>query len=528
MRKKRLISTLLASTMVASVALAGCSGDSNKGKTTNGDAQETKTIKIMAPLLAESTPKEGNEIQTALEEITGYKLDVTWVPNTQYSDRVSVTLNGNDLPDILVATGKDNSIISAVDAGAFWQLDDYIDEYPNLAKMDEDIQLNASFNGKTYGIYRSRDVMRAAIIIRRDWLENLDMEVPKTTEDFLEMLRAFKNDDPDGNGQDDTYGLTIPKWDGMNNLGPFDQIAVWFGAPNAFAVDEEGNVTPDFYSEGYNEALDFMKQLYDEGLINQDFVTLSTDDWNNDFINGKSGCIIDLQSRGMSIAGLMAEKYEVEPDEKGNKDGSEWVTMIANVSYEDVDAVLPTSGYAGMLLIPKSSVKTEEELKEVLTFIDKLNSDEAILLVNKGVEGLNYEFDENGNYVQLTIEDETKRAQNKADLGGYSQIGTNVTGYVLPAALTGFQLETERIAIRDGEDVKAKAVFNPVESIISETQNLKGATLKTIISDARIKYIAGQITREEYNQEIERWKSSGGEDILKEMTKLYKENILGK
>lgn len=531
---KKKMSLFLAAVMGASLMATGCSsGDSGSQSTSagadqtaqagEGEAKKSDPIKIMAPLLGDTSPRNNGPIETALEELTGYEVEVTWVPNSSYTDKVSVVLAGGDLPDILVTTGKDTNIISAVDDGVFWQLDDYIPQFENLSKINPDVQLNASFNGETYGIYRSRDVMRAGVIIRRDWLNNLGLEAPKTADEFTEMLRAFKNNDPDGNGQDDTYGLIIPKWDGKNNFGPFDQIATWFGAPNAYTVDESGNVIPDFLTDEYNEALDYMKGLYAEGLINQDFAVLSTDDWNNDFVNGKAGVIIDMQSRGMSLSSLLAEK-----NGRDDADGSEWVTMIANVATDNGDYVLPTSGYSGMLMIPNSSVDTEDRLMEVLDFIDKMNTDEGIMLVNKGIEGINYEYDANGNYKDLKIEDETERAQLKADLAGFSQIGTGVTGYKLPAQLKGHQVESERIEIRDSAEVQAKAVFNEVESLISDVQTLKGATLNTIIADARILYVAGQIDRAAYDAEIERWRTSGGNDLLEEMTNLYKENILNK
>lgn len=535
--KRELVMLLAALTGIGCV-VSGCSNSSNQGgktevsasaggssatspSATSGEIKKSdKPIKILAPLLGDTSPSENGEIEQQLEELTGYKVEVTWVPDTSYTDKVSVILASGELPDIIVAKGKDSNIISAIDDDTFWQLDDYIPKFENLSQMNPDIQLNASFNGKTYGIYRKRDTMRAGVIIRRDWLEKLGLQTPTTVDEFTDMLRAFKTQDPDGNGKDDTYGIAIPKWDGKNNFGPFDQIATWFGAPNAYTIDDGGNIIPDFLTDEYNEYLDYARSLYAEGLINQDFAVLSTDNWNDEFVNDKAGVIIDMQSRGMDLSKLMAKKNGVE-----GTDGSPWVTMIANVKTDNGDFIVPTSGYSGMLLIPKSSVDTEDRLMEVLDFIDKSNAEEGQMLLNKGIEGLNYEFDASGNYIQLTIEDEALKAQNKADLASFAQIGTNVLDMTLPAQLTGTQIETERIAIRDGEDVKAKAVFNPIESLISDVQTLKGATLNTIISDARTMYIAGQIDKTGYDAEIERWKKSGGDEMLEDLNKLYTENM---
>lgn len=514
--KKRKVAMLLAAIMCFG-SLAGCGSNEEKNDDT-ADGQ-AKPIKIMAPLLSETAPEENCDIEKALEELTGYEVEITWVPNSSYGDKLSITLASDDIPDILIATtGRESSIISAVKKGAFWQLDDYLDDYPELAKMNEEIKLNSSFNGDTYGIYRSRDVIRSGIIIRRDWLNNLGMEAPTTVDEFTEMLRAFKNNDPDGNGQDDTYGLTIPKWDGLNNNGPFDIIANWFGVPNVTEVDNKGNVTYDFQSEEYMEFLDYMKMLFDEGLINQDFAVLSTDDWNNDFISGRAGCIIDTQSRAMSIASLMAKSNGVE-------EGSEWVTLLGNVKSDNGDTILPTSGFAGQLMIPKQAVETEERLKEVLDFIDKTNTEEGCILLNKGIEGVHYTM-ENGEYAPLVNEDEAVQKQNSANLASFAQLGTGVAGYALPVKLSGTQLESERIAIRDGQEWRDKAVFCETSSLISDVATQKSATLNNIIADARIQYISGQIDKAGLEAEFDRWMTSGGSEVLEDLTKLYKENLL--
>ena len=489
--------------------LGGCSS--------TGGSDTGEPIRIMAPVFGETAPEDDSDIQQKLEELTGHEIDITWIPDSSYGDRLSIVLAGDDVPDILVSTGG-STITSGVANGAFWQLDDYIDQFEYLSQMDPNIRMNASFNGDTFGIYRSRDVIRSSVIIRRDWLENLGLEAPTTIDEFTEMLIAFRDEDPTGTGED-TYGLIIPKWDGINNGGPFDIINTWFGVPNRTTVDEDGNVIFDFMTDEYMEALEYLKMLFDEDLINRDFAILPTDDWNNDFINGRAGVIIDTQSRGNEVAGLLASANDVE-------DGSPWVTMIGNITTDNADAILPTDGFNGHLMIPVQSVQSEERLLEVLDFIDKLNSEEVHQLLNLGIEGVHWQLTGDGGFENIQIDDEALARQNSANRASFAQLSMGVAGFQLPTSLTGTQLETERISIRDGEEWLEKAVFNPTASLTSEVETTRGATLGNIIADARVQFISGQIDQDEFLAEVERWKESGGNDVIAELTELYQENMM--
>ena len=83
------------------------------------------------------------------------------------------------------------------------------------------------------------------------------------------MLKAFTTDDPDGNGKDDTYGLVASKFN-----GPWDNMQIWFGAPNKWGDDGSGNLIPAHETPEYMEALKFFRQIYSEGLVNKDFAVM--------------------------------------------------------------------------------------------------------------------------------------------------------------------------------------------------------------------------------------------------------------
>lgn len=504
--KKKKIALILTGILSFTLVFSGCG---SKSAASSGESD--KTITIMAPLVSADAPEKDGQVEKKLEELTGYDVDITWVPNSSYGDKVSITMASDKVPDVMVIQGKDAATISNVKKGAFWKLGDYTKDYENLSKADPEITLNSSFNGETYGIYRKRDVIRSSIIFRKDWLDKLGLKVPTTLEEFNNVLQKFKDNDPDGNGENDTTGMVIPKWPGaLNSNSPFDQMAIWFGAPNTTSV-ESGEVVPDFMTDEYMKSLDYFKELYDKGLMNQDFAVLDSDKWDEPFLNGKAGVIVDTQSRAAQIAKEMIDKYGDD-----GKNGDSYVTITGNITTDSCDKILPTTGYSGMLMVPKQSVKDEEKLKKVLDFIDKVNTEEVNTLLNNGIEGVHYTMD-GDKYVP------TSDQALLNEIAAFAQISTNVRGYDVLKKKTGSQLEQDRAVIMT-EGVE-KAVFDPCASLMSDVYSSKGAQLQNIMNDARIQYIAGQIDKDGYEAAKKQWLSTGGQDYIDELNKLYDENL---
>src|SRR5690625_696181 len=298
----------------------------------------------------------------ALAEYTNTILDITFVPSGNYEDRFNITLGSGDLPTIMLA-GKTPSFIQAVRDGAFWDLTDYIDDYENLSQLNEIIRNNISIDGRIYGLPRTRPLGRQAVTIRKDWLDNLGMDMPETIDDFYEVLYAFTYDDPDGNGEDDTYGMVVSEYE-----GPWDQMQMWFGVPNQWGIDDDGNLFPHFQAPEYREALNFFRQIYEEGLVNEDFAVMDPGQWNDPFINGEAGVVVTVADEANRNQNKM---LQADPSLEGAVD------LFGAVEGPKGLFSLPTSGYNDMLAISTTAVKNEEEVRRVLEFMDMLSTEEA-------------------------------------------------------------------------------------------------------------------------------------------------------
>lgn len=485
---------------LAVMMIAGCSNS----ETSNSASGSKDTIKIMAPLLSPESPSDKSPSLKALEKYTDKEIKVTWVPDSSYNDKFNIVMASGEMPHAIVIKDKSAGFIKSVKAGAFWELSPYLKDYKNLSQADEKILKNSSVNGEVYGIYRTRDLIRACMIIRTDWLKNVGLDMPETLDDFYEVLKAFKEKDPDGNGKDDTYGMVVPKWMGLGNGSPWDVLQIWFGAPNRYGV-ENGKLIPDFTTKEYMEALTFFKKLYDEGLINKDFAVMDSAKWNDPVVKGKAGVIVDTGSRASQIQSAMEEADE------SNKDV---IDIVGSLEGPNGKRTFPTSGYSGMIAIPKSSVKTEKELKEVLSFLDKMNDKEAQILTNNGVEGRNYEL-KDGVFTSLEKNNKSLLYEHEG-LAQFSMSIPKSEYYIEDQKTKLFQHRKD--IITEGKKI---AVFNPAESLVSDVYTQKGAQLDNIILDARTQFIIGEIDEKGFEDAVELWKNSGGNDLMKDLNKLY-------
>ena len=111
-------------------------------------AEEPLVITVMMPDFYTDVDfqVEGNPVLDAIEAASGVRLDIQWVANSSYGDMTSLTLaDPANMPMLMVLTGaRDPVVVNSARAGAFWDITDYIADYPNLAQGSQDIYNNIS------------------------------------------------------------------------------------------------------------------------------------------------------------------------------------------------------------------------------------------------------------------------------------------------------------------------------------------------------------------------------------------------
>ena len=496
---KKVAVTALAAIMLTG-SLAGC------GTKTATIDKENPEISVMTKAFnPESAPADSPVVQK-LEEYLGTKLNISWIPSSGYDEKVTAAMGSGEYPHAMLVGSRSSSVIQNSRAGTFWDVTDKLTDakkFPNLAQSNPTVNHNTSIDGRVYGVYRARTVGRAGVSIRKDWLDKLGLDMPKTIDDFYQVLKAFKEKDPDGNGKDDTYGMIV-----TNYLdGPLKNLAIWMGAPNAWGLNKETNqLEPDFMAPEFLEALKFMQKCYSEGLINQDMSTYSSDKWNEQFLSGNAGVIIDGADRARRLA--------------QNIQGINPNAVVDVFGYVKKDAnsearTLPTNGYDGYYVFPTTSVATEEDLDFILGVMDKANDQEALMLMNYGIEGRNYNLNADG-YVEKV--DDASLTKEYADLNQFA------TGIIATEKTVAYTTEVAEKIDKVYKDNETHAIANPCEPYVSDTYSTAGPQLDAIMSEANTKFIVGQISEDDWKKAVERWKSMGGEQVIKEMNEAYQKD----
>lgn len=491
---------ILSISMFIFVVMIACSNSETTGSSEDNDDSDRLELRIMTTLHNPEAPEAGNRVEEAIEDLTNTSLVMNWVPATNYDEQFNIALASGDLPHIMLTESKGPSFINAARDGAFWDLTDYVDDYEYLSQMNDLVKNNSSIDGRIYGIYRSRDLGRQGVTIRKDWLENVGLEIPETIDDFYNVLKAFTFDDPNESGEDDTVGMVA-----SSHEGAWDVMQTWFGAPNKWGYDENEDLQPDFLTDEYREALHFFKGMYEEGLVNEDFAVMDPADLNGVLQRGEAGLGQTVVDEAARIQEDMPDPEDVVFDVFGAVKGSKGHFN------------LPTAGYGGMLAISTSAVETEEELRRVLEFLDQLNTEEAQILAFNGIEGIHYEIND-GEYDNLAQHDESLM---------YEHVPYNQILQFIPEGkeyrVTATELREKQAEVMlDNEDI---VVGNPAEPLISEVYGDRGSQLDNIIADARIQYIVGQIDESGLDEAIALWKRSGGDEYIEEINQLYQESL---
>ena len=213
-----------------------------------------------------------------IEEKAGINLEFDQVPSSSYSEKLNLIFASGDLPDI-VFYGEPNNLMSY--AGELVRpLDDYIDRYmPNLLSVFTERPQYRRFlvrsDGNIYQLLRSEEYSQIEtpnnLFINKLWLDNLGLDIPQTTEDFYQVLKAFKEQDPNGNGQADEIPFTSLDngWSVMGSLYSLGGSFFFPADSRKLKVGSDGQLeyVPISEAEGFQRFVEYYQRLYREGLL---------------------------------------------------------------------------------------------------------------------------------------------------------------------------------------------------------------------------------------------------------------------
>ncbi len=209
------------------------------------------------------------------------------VESSQAANKEATAIMSGTYPDILWA--KSTDYLNWIKTGVIADITDAFEEYASdelkeYVYADGGMSMEAvMYNGRMYGLPYIGDAYNNAYVmwIRQDWLDNLGLEMPKTMDELKQVAYEFTYNDPDQNGKDDTYGLALSGASPTNYaLGNFTSIFSAFGAYmgwdfTAYVQYEDGVVDWGGANvEGVKATLQFLQDMYKEGTIAKDFITM--------------------------------------------------------------------------------------------------------------------------------------------------------------------------------------------------------------------------------------------------------------
>lgn len=270
-------------------------GDSGHINNLSKDQQTSSLAAYSPPIQVSFVRETGEDLQRMIEQLPGETLvDNRWTrlyeqelgiqirydwiaTGDVYNQKLGVSLAAGRFPDVVRVNPYQLRQLS--NANLIEDLTEvYRDFATPLTKNILEAEGKGAFdaatiNGKLMAIPESSSSIETAqyLWIRTDWLDRLGLQAPETIEDVLKVSEAFTSRDPDGNGEQDTYGLALTSylWDPVMGVSGF--MAGYGAFPNIWIKDHEGGLTYGGIQPEVRKALEVLQTMYLEGQLDPDF-----------------------------------------------------------------------------------------------------------------------------------------------------------------------------------------------------------------------------------------------------------------
>lgn len=540
--KKATIALAVGVTLLSAV---GCSpkadheqnAKAQAGKTGNASGQEA-TISLGRIVGADNKFKNGETIENNVhtkwaKEKFGINFNTDWTVGTgdAYTTKLRLLLNSNGkLPDVftlndpalenqLVESGKVMDISEAFDKYASPRIKELYAKYPEVWRT-------VTHDGKHYGLPTFNAVSSFSVLwIRQDWLDKLGLQTPKTINDMETVMDAFVNRDPDGNGVKDSIGLSVSLKKGVSAVKDtfmvssdflFGQTAVpTYWAKGADGKLQYGSVQPTVKA-GLSKLSEWMKK----GYLDKDAGTMDEAKAAESFVQGKSG---------MVFGPTWMATWPFNPDMK--------------FDYKPVPIPAGIDGKMGFGSEPQSSVRFyfNKDFKYMDAFFKYLDAimgpgfyDPSSEFANGWAEGYDYVMVDG-----KPVYDQDKIPGGWIDVKKYTIYGNDIQTPkkeldVMAKLGQGNKPETpyeKYFSARPKKWAEASAVlqtyidkatvFDLFTGPPTATMAQKGELLRKMENETFLKIIYGQESPDAFDSFVDKWKSSGGNDITKEVNEWY-------
>lgn len=532
--KEAAVALLLTASLIAGCTNAGDQGNNAPpGSTAPGDSNQSEQASNFnptgMPIVNEpieltfftglaatngSTPFEERLVYKEMEKLSNIKVNFQLVPFDGLTEKRNLALANGDYPDaFFTARVPAADLMRYGREGVFIQLDELIEQYaPNLtALMEKYPALRKALtmpDGHIYSMPSFYDpeflsmLIGTPLWIKKDWLDQLGMEEPQTIEEYYNFLKAVKTKDLNGNGKLDEIPYS------GTGIGPLiDQIKGAWGVGTRGLGHKHVDVDPEtnelrFFrtSDRYKEVLQFVHQLYAEGLLDPDIFTQDSK---------------TLYAKGAQ--NLLASTINPNPVTQFNGEGYIGLGALEGPHGDR----LYTHIKVPMVWVGAFAITDKNEHPEAtVRWMDYFYGEEGATLFFMGKEGVTYTVKEDGTYEYMDhIKNNPDGLTLDQALTDYvSWMGGSYPGYVHAKWFKGSESLPE--AVEAGNKAAPYQVeelwysFNFTEEE-TEFMSTVGSDIHTYINEMEAKFVNGSVPFSEWDKYVETVHSMGVDEYMK-------------
>ncbi|MCI8601924.1 MAG: extracellular solute-binding protein [Oscillospiraceae bacterium] len=288
---KKVFAVLLAM-MTAAGAMASCNnngGSSGSSGSAGGSSGDSGSGPVALSAVTIRSTTDGEFPYPILQKLQQEaNVDITWQieQSADWPTKKSVLLASGKLPDLFFGA---DLLDGEVNTGSFIDWAPYIDQTTNIKQFLEEYpdakSMATTADGKIFGIPNMiafRPESGDVLYVNKTWCDQLEIALPKTTDDFFNMLIAFRDKDPNGNGEQDEIGITgvggTVTADSLTDAGALAWVFPAFGVvmnhDDTYCMVKDG--TPEFQpiTDNYRAAVEYIAKMWAENLIDREYFSL--------------------------------------------------------------------------------------------------------------------------------------------------------------------------------------------------------------------------------------------------------------
>ncbi len=312
---------------------------------------------------------------------------------TELTDIIMKAANTNTLPDLFRCSRSTMQELAKMDKIA--SVDSMFQMMPIRTKeiYTQAARESAQIDGRTFALAyptaTAATPKNEGILIRKDWLDNLGLQIPKTIDDYYRVMEAFTFNDPDRNGKQDTYGFGAYIEANVQEDGLGKRFSPIFGAFGVCGTLNytKNNIHLNIREPAFYDALDFVRKMTMAKVIDPNWIAYKKDDFRNAWKSGRFG-IMREQFSAYSSKSNYSQFDEKFPD-------AEWIVINPPVGPNGKSAVGINTLSWNYLAMNKRAMELGKTEK-IARLLEWLYTD-GYLSVRYGKEGINYIVDADGN-----------------------------------------------------------------------------------------------------------------------------------